>query len=128
MKASDIKLNLTDIPMKDKPKDINGMEFKARLLLLKRRDFEYENEIRVIIVKQKPTSEVGIKLPVQNLNALVRRITIDPSVGDNTTEVLRHYFTNEMGFTPIHRSTGDFYRVTKSNLYKDNQSNVKITI
>lgn len=128
MKASDIKLNLSDIPMKDKPKDINGMEFKARLLLLKRKDFEYENEIRVIVVKQKATSENGIKLPVRDLDALVRRITIDPSVGDFTTEVLRNYFTKEMRFTPIRRNTGDFYRVTKSNLYKNNQSNVTIKI
>ena len=74
MKAIDIKKPLSQIPMVDKPKNINRSDFKARLLLLKRKDFKYENEIRVIVVKQKATLEEGIKLPIKELTQLVKQI------------------------------------------------------
>ena len=128
MKAIDIKKPLSQIPMVDKPININRSDFKARLLLLKRKDFEYENEIRVIVVKQKATLEEGIKLPIKELTQLVNQITIDPSVAKYTTEALKFYLTEKMGFTPLERTAGKFNRVVKSNLYIDNQTNVKITI
>jgi hypothetical protein len=128
MKAIDIKKPLSQIPMVDKPKNTNRSDFKARLLLLKRKDFEYENEIRVIVVKQKATLEEGIKLPIKELTQLLKQITIDPSVGKYTTEALKFFLTEKMGFTPLERTAGKFNRVVKSNLYIDNQTNVKITI
>lgn len=128
MKAIDIKKPLSQIPMVDKPKNINSSDFKARLLLLKRKDFEYENEIRVIVVKQKETQERGIRLPIKDIYQLINQITIDPSAGNYTTEALKYYLTGELGFTPIDRSMGQFHRVVRSNLYMENQSNVKITL
>ncbi len=107
---------------------MNSSDFKARLLLLKRKDFEYENEIRVIVVKQKETQERGIRLPIKDIYQLINQITIDPSAGNYTTEALKYYLTGELGFTPIGRSMGQFHRVVRSNLYMENQSNVKITL
>ena len=114
--------------MADMPKNINSSDFKARLLLLKRKDFEYENEIRVIVVKQKDTQKKGIRLPIKDIYQLISQITIDPSAGNYTTDALKYYLTGELGFTPIDRTTGQFHRVVRSNLYMENQSNVKIPI
>lgn len=128
MKAIDIKKPLSQIPMVDKPKNMNSSDFKARLLLLKRKDFEYENEIRIIVVKRKETQEKGIRLPIKDIYQLINQITIDPSAGNNTTDALKYYLTEKLGFTPIDRTMGQFHRVVRSNLYMENQSNVKIPL
>ena len=125
--AKDIQMNLSDIPIDNKDKITSKDHLKARLLLLKRNDFKYENEIRLIVVKKDSTKENGIKLPI-DIHKVIQRITIDPSVGERTTKVLKSYFEGKLGFTPLDRSIGKFYRVTKSNLYKQNQSNVEIHI
>lgn len=125
--AKDIQMNLSAIPMDNKDKITSKDHFKAFLLLLKRNDFKYENEVRLIVVKKDATKEKGVKLPI-DVHKVIRRITIDPSVGDYTTKVLKSYFEEKLEFNPLERSTGKFYRVTKSNLYKENQSNVEINI
>lgn len=65
---------------------------KARLLLLKRIAFEYESEVRIIIVKPKKTKGKGILVKLLNVPNTIFGITIDPKVGKLTYEMLRNKF------------------------------------
>lgn len=128
MDANKIKMSLSQIPMNDRPQHIDGANFKARLLLLKRKDFKYENEVRIIVVRKETSDAKGIKLPIHDKYKLVQQITIDPRVGKYTTEILRNYFRETLKFSPIPRGNGTFNRVVKSNLYKEDQKNLTIKI
>lgn len=63
----------------------NSQEFAARLFLLKRIAFQYEDEVRIIVLKKRKTQEQGIELSYTCDNEdLYSRIVLDPKLGDNT--------------------------------------------
>lgn len=91
--------------------NMQSNELKARLLLLKRKAFEYENEYRVIIVKEKAKQKVGFNVPVPNLMSIIKTITIDPHIKDDTFKMLSDIFVNTYGFNAK--------QVQRSYLYKN---------
>lgn len=74
-------------------------EFKARMLLLKRKAFEYEQEFRAIIVKEKVTKELGIELSIPDINRLIEKITIGPNVKNDTAKMLTELFIHTYNFS-----------------------------
>ena len=86
------------------------MEFKERLLLLKRKAFEYEDEYRAIIVKPKAAKTKGILVDIPNLHSLIKKIMIGPSVGDDTFSVLKNLFVNTYGFSLSDIERSDLYK------------------
>lgn len=88
---------------------------QIQLLLLKRIAFEYENEIRIIMIKRNKTKEDGVKLPY-NIEAkeLVKRVTLDPNMGKNVQEILVNHIHNEYGIKEVYKST--IYTIPKSQL------------
>lgn len=78
---------------------IRSMEFKERLLLLKRKAFEYENEFRAIIVKPKTTKELGIQVPIPDIHTLIHEITIGPKVEKDTFEMIKGVLEHTYGFS-----------------------------
>lgn len=125
MKTNDIEKDLHLIPFHGGNNKYPSKNFLARLMMLKRIAFSYEDEIRIIIVKNKKTKSQGFSL---NLNCmmsdLVKSIYIDPKVGDNTAEMLKETLIRKYNFSSL--KPGE-YRVMKSNLYTP-KSNVTINI
>lgn len=120
MKTADIKKNLSQIPFKTPMPKYRSREFFVRLLLLKRVAFEYENEIRVIIVKKNKTQEKGISVPFNcNNTDLIHSIMLDPRLGDEVTKMLKEVFVQKYSFTPFVINDRPKYRVLKSQLYAD---------
>ena len=127
MKTVDIKRDLHEIPFKKMEHKIKDKEFIAKLLLLKRIAYEYENEIRIILVKKNVTNQEGMTLKYTCENTtLIDSIFLDPSIGENTTKLLKDTFENIYKFSPITNSKKAKNRVLKSQLYKkQNQSIIK---
>lgn len=114
MQSRDITKPLSKIPFATplSPRaNIRSMEFKERLLLLKRKAFEYEDEYRAIIVKPKEAKAKGIFVDIPDIHALITKIMVGPSVGDDTFSVLQDVFINTYGFIKIN--------IERSDLYKD---------
>lgn len=120
MKTADIKkIELRDIPFAPPLKvALNSYEFAARLFLLKRIAFQYEDEVRIILLKKNKTQETGIEMEYTCDNTdLIRSIVLDPRLGDNTAEVLSKCFTEDYGFTPYISGKTTVKRVLRSQLY-----------
>ena len=120
MKTSDIKKEpISSIPFRKPIPKVNSSEWKARLLLLKRIAYKYEDEIRIILVKRKKTKEHGINLEYQCKNTdLIETIVLDPSLDDNTTALLKEVFENKYDFKPkLNKNNRLQRRVLKSQLY-----------
>lgn len=110
-----IRKPLKQIPF-DKPVPNFGTpEFYARMLLLKRTAFKYEDEIRMMILKKTPTKENGFVLKYRCENTdLIRTITLDPSLKEYTFKLFKDIFIEKYGFA----TEGFNYRVQQSKLYE----------
>lgn len=118
MKTSSINKTISNIPFSPAiAHNLSDPRFNARLLLLKRNAYKYEDEIRVIVVKDKSTTEQGIYLPYADNTTLIDSLSLDPMVGPQTTALLKNIFENMYGFSPIKTTKGIRYRVQKSQLY-----------
>lgn len=120
MKTADIKkTELKDIPFNPPLKvDLNTPEFAARLFLLKRIAFQYEDEIRIILLKKSKTQESGINIEYTCKNTdLISRIVLDPRLGDYSSELLYNCFSDVFGFKPYKSGKAIIKRVLRSQLY-----------
>lgn len=121
LKTEDIKKELRSIPFNPPiPKDanLNSNDIVARLFLLKRIAYAYEDEIRIIVVKPNATKENGIVMKYNCENTdLIQRIVLDPNIGDYTYSMLKELFAEKYGFTPIIRGGQTYNRVLRSQLY-----------
>lgn len=121
LKTDDIRKGLRSIPFNppvSADAKLNTNDFAARLFLLKRISFAYEDEIRIIIVKDKATQEDGIGLHYECENTeLIQRIVLDPKLGDYTAEMLKSLFIDEYGFSAINKNGKIYNRVLLSQLY-----------
>lgn len=121
MLTKNIKKSLSSIPF-DPPIPSNfDNEMCARLLLLKRIAFAYEDEVRILIVaKDKSKNKDGIKIQYSCKNTdLIQSITLAPSLEENTTKLFKDVFENKYEFSPVTTSTGHKSRVLKSQLYAE---------
>ena len=109
-------------------KDIHKKNICARLFLLKRRDFTYENEIRIIVFKNKKSKSNGTVFDFSCPNhELFPQLTISPRVEKNTEIMLKEYLKQfDMDFT-VDKLGRKQPRINKSHLY-DDENNVKIDI
>ena len=120
MKTTDIKQELKKIPFNPPISvGVNTNEFASRLFLLKRNAFRYEDELRIILLKQNKTQEKGITLKYNCDNTkLIRRIILDPNLKEYTYKTLKEVFVSKYGLTPITKKDSTIYsRVIKSQLY-----------
>lgn len=119
MLTSHIKGPVNSIPFSAPIPTKNSKEWWARLLLLKRVAYRYEDEIRIIIVKRDKTLENGIQIKYHCPDtSLIDSIVLDPTIGKYTEELLKDTFANKYGFTPIANRIGRRQpRVLKSQLY-----------
>lgn len=92
-------------------------EMKVRLLLLKRLAYQYENEIRFFIVRNKTAKQNGTSLKYNIPNTdLIDSISLDPRIGLLTVDLLRKEFEINYGFVPVSRTQK---RVQRSLLYAE---------
>ena len=130
MKSADIKKTaIKDIPF-DPPLKVPSTkpEYAARLFLLKRIAFQYEDEVRIILLKKNKTKENGIELNYGCENTdLISRIVLDPRLGDNTAEMLYKCFADDYGFTAYHSGKTTVKRVLRSQLYA-NQAQATLSL
>ena len=120
MRPSDLMKDLHQIPFNPPiTSSLNNNIFAARLFLLKRIAFKYEDEIRVILVKKNSTSQKGIlfNYTCNNLD-LIHSIIIAPDVGDYMFRNLYTIFKEQYGFYPYINGTTNVERVRRSTLYK----------
>lgn len=108
-------LNLTGKPIKS----LGSEELKVRLLLLKRLAYQYENEIRFFIVKDKVAKQTGtlLKFNVSHTQ-LIDSISLDPRIGEHTLELIRKEFEQNYGFIPRSKTQR---RVQRSLLYAESK-------
>ena len=98
----------------------------AKLLLMKRMAYKYEDEIRIIIVKRKITSSKGCHVAYACANTeLIDTITLDPRIGKNVEAMLKSLFCNKYGFAS---EMGKPLRVQKSMLYTPSKQLINIKI
>ena len=115
MQTKYIKYPLRKIKFQEPAPQYETPDFYARLLLLKRTAFKYEDEIRIMVLKKKPTSEKGITLKYNCQNTdLIRTITLDPSLKEYTLKLFKDIFVSKYHFVP----QGTIQRVQQSSLYK----------
>ena len=119
-----IRTDLKSIKFKDPiPKDmgVNSKEYAARLFLLKRLSFSYENEIRIILIKDnEDASGIALNYNCDN-NNLIQSIVLDPTLGDYTIDMLTDLFVKTYGFTPFVNKGKVEKRVLRSVLYKSQE-------
>lgn len=118
MKTKDIERPLKEIPF-DPPcnVDMNSGAFAARLLMLKRVSFEYEDEIRIILVSKNAGKKNGIAVPYFcDSKELINQIVIDPRVGNYTSKLLKDCFKERYGFDLTPKGNP---RVLQSVLYRE---------
>lgn len=129
MKTADIQKALSNIPFNPPCNhNIRTKECRARLLLLKRIAYKYEDEIRIMIIKKNITKGKGIYIDYVCDNVeMIDSITLDPTLEKNVTKLLKDIFVNHYGFTPISTGNSKKFRVQKSSLYTDVKP-VEITI
>ena len=112
-KTHDITSPLSKIPFSPQIATTMNEYFYARLLLLKRTSFQFENEFRIMIVENKKQKDVkGIHIPFQiPLQDLIKRITLDPRLEPNTVLFLKQALKNLLSHNPK-------IEFCQSNLYK----------
>lgn len=121
LKTNDIEKDLHNIPFEPAitpNMEFNSDTFASRLFLLKRIAFKYEDEIRIILVKNSPTKEKGIKIQYNcNHTDLIHQIVLDPNLGGNTSAMLKTVFAKEYGFSSFVGKSHNTPRVLQSQLY-----------
>lgn len=116
MKTSNIEsLSINEIPFKEPMPSINDINnLCARLLMLKRTAFRYENEIRVVIVQGETLQNniEGIYIPLHCeysspmiMTDIVKSISFSPLMGEKTRLVVRKYLKTKFKDIIIKRST-----------------------
>ena len=114
MQTRDIqRANLSEIPFKERrPSKLNLNNYCARLLLLKRNAFSYEEEIRVMIVKEKQSlnakkqSQGEYLLKWLEENKLIKKVTLSPLQSKDENQKLKEFISTKFGL-----------EVLKSRLY-----------
>ena len=87
----------------------------ARLFLLKRVAFKYEDEIRVILIDKRKSDKNGVGIEYKmDATELIKQILLDPSVDDYTYLMISKVLEESYGFR---RSENGLRRVMKSSLY-----------
>ena len=120
MRTCEIKGALDKIPFAKPVPTMLTDKWWARLLLLKRNAFNYEDEIRIILVSKKQVDEDGILLNYNcDCTDLIHSIILDPNLQINTENLLRGVFENIYGFSPIQTNNSLHPRVYKSRLYQE---------
>lgn len=111
-------LNPSGIPITSLGKE----ELKVKLLLLKRLAYQYENELRFLIVRGRAAKQAGtlLKYTIPNTD-LIDSISLDPRIGPLTIELLRKEFETNYGFTPIGKTQR---RVQRSLLYAEEKPTI----
>lgn len=119
MLNSQIKGPLKSIPFGEPVPLPKTKSWWARLLLIKRKAFKYEDEIRIIIVKKEKTQEKGIQIKYDCKNTdIIDSIVLDPSIERYTEDLLKDTFVNKYGFKALINKAGNRQsRVVKSQLY-----------
>lgn len=118
-KTADITKRLSKIPFNPPVgESINSDTFAARLFLLKRIAYSYENEIRIILVKKDVVKGkgIGIHYSCENFD-IIRQIVLDPNIGDYTYKMLYNLFADKYGFSPLAKGCKEQKRVLRSQLY-----------
>ena len=122
MMTREIERALNNIPLAQPAPPKNTDMWWARLLLLKRNAYIYEDEIRIIAVrknkKHEMTKGIQIKYACDHID-LIQSIGLDPNLQKNTEKLLRDVFEGRYGFSPIQTNNGLHPRVYKSRLYKE---------
>lgn len=96
-------------------KGINDVNLVIRLLLLKRKAYEYENEIRIFIVKPNTLKGDHVYLPLENsLDSMISTVTFDPSIQAHTYQLLKNVFEVKYGLKPANPKA---HKVLHSRLY-----------
>jgi len=115
-----IERPLSKIEFSDNAKlPITSKLFKARLLLLKRKAFRYENEFRAIIVKNKKSDVPGITLDIPDILKLVKSITIDPNIGDHEYEMISNHLISRYHFNKNQIMRSRLYKATANPRIKN---------
>ena len=112
------KQNLFDIPFNPPLEAKTNAILAPRLFMLKRKAFEYEDEIRILLVARTVSKKTGVEIPYTCKHTeIIGRVTLDPRLKDNTTKMLKDLFESKYGFQQKFSSKSMIPSVVKSTLY-----------
>lgn len=65
---------------------------QLELMLKKRKPFEYENEIRILLLRKKPMKNSVAKVKIKNTKELIYAIKLDPRMGPYVAKMVKDAF------------------------------------
>ena len=108
-------------------KSLREKDFCARLFLLKRHDFKYEDEIRIIVFKDVKTDAKGTVFDYVCANhELFPQLMISPRVKENTEMMLKEYLKQFDMDSFNDKSGRRQHRILKCHLYDENNVSINI--
>jgi hypothetical protein len=72
--------------------DAKNTKEHLKLMLKKRKQFEFEKEIRILLLRKKRMNTKISRIKVENCNLLYDKIRFDPRMGKNFAEMLKREF------------------------------------
>lgn len=102
-----IKKLVSDI--RNESEEFQGSIGQARSLLIKRKAFEYESEIRLVYLDPKNEAECDYFTYSCDISLLIESITFDPRMGENLYRVFKSHL-EKIGYRR---------KIIQSGLYKD---------
>ena len=125
IKGDEFKLPISSM-LCDDHFDIKNPEDALKLLLRKRKDFEYEEEIRIIFLlteKEFDDKEKGRYITIDN--DIINSIKISPNCGKETFEVLKYGLENMFHIKKrMYKSSKQVSRIMHSGLYEEDRDNI----
>ena len=125
MKTDDIRRDLSKVPFNPpQTTGVNTYNYAARLLMLKRVAFQYEDEVRILLVSKDTKNtgyRKGVKMAYQCENTdLILRIVLDPNLEKMTYEMIKERLEDKYKFVSYNKPDDTkFNRVIQSAIYKD---------
>ena len=110
-------------------RDVTSPDFCARLLLLKRQDFAYENEMRIIVIKDIADTSKGtfFKYYCDNKD-LIRSLMISPKAEEQTVSMLKEYIAQKFDLPPKVDKNGVARTIIQRYRLYDEENDAKITV
>lgn len=119
IKGDEFKLPISSM-LCDDHFDIKNPEDALKLLLRKRRDFEYEEEIRIILLSTEEELDDNEKCRYMKIdNDIINSIKISPNCGNETFEVLKYGLENMFHIKKrMYKNGKQTSRIMHSRLYE----------
>lgn len=108
----------TDAPFWKQLKSKTVNKTHLRLLLKKRMPFEYENEIRILLLRKTPMKKSVAKIKMTDPKKLIKTIKLDPRIGTYMGRMIKEAFASRGFNSKVIRKSGLYAKPESTILFK----------